>query len=456
MKGTVLILIPLLLSAALWFGQVTTTPNVGPTRQVPGFNNKIYANQFADSSHTDIGSQVNAAIAALPVIGGVPTGVVSLEEYQGSQSLTTTIQLTSHSVSLVGPGKALLTLDCLIRNGDCIRIRDLRFGEGITGAYVGGFSLIGHGYDRVVGMHIGDMFRMHLQDIFVFGFKGANSLGIWFDNQNGYTEQLNMTDVGISNSTTDMRFTNSGENLSQSFGYGTYVNVFLQVGAGQTALKIDGGSIRTLPLVYHSRINWIFEDLRDEPGQQNTFIDMADNSALLDNDYSIFAEDQGRNGGPWLKMGNNAVFTGFGEIQSWGRSVVMGKNVVFNVLGKVEIAGFDWSPVAGNVVLDSSGRWGAGASVTAISGQWSLFTFTVTAGSNPQPNPMVTIKFPSANGQTTWRNAPVYMCKQAGGNDGVMLVSGENTANLNFMQLTVQGTPTRGSTYIINCQGAAR
>jgi hypothetical protein len=487
-KRTIFILA--LLSATVAFGQSTATPNIGLKKSVPGspgsgdavnanfdkldsmlsggtaisalgvkkFNNKMYANHFADSSHADIGSQVNAAIAALPIVGGVPSGVVSLEGYQGTQSLTTTIQLFSHSVSLVGPGKALLTLDCLIRNGDCIRIKDPSFGKGITGAYVGGFSLIGHGYDGAVGMHIGDMFRMHLQDIVVFGFKGANSLGIWFENQSGYTEQLNMTDVGISNSTTDMRFTNSGgENLSPSFGYGTYVNVFMQVGAGQTALKIDGGTVRTQPLVYHSRINWIFEDLRDEPGQENTLIDMADNSALLDNHYSIVVEDQGRNGGPFLKMGNNSILTGFGEIESWGgRSVVLGKNVVFNVMGKVEIGGFDWSPVAGNIFLDSTGKWGSGASVTSVSGQWSFFTFTVTAGGNPQLNPMLAIKFPSPNGQTTWRNPPLYICKQVGGNDGAMLVSGENTASINLMQLMVHGVPTPGSTYIINCQGSAR
>ena len=103
MKGTVLILIPLLLSAALWFGQVTTTPNVGPTRQVPGFN-KTHANQFADSSHTDIGSQAlrlpHYLLSEACRLGSCPWRNTKQPIYHNSA--------TSHSVSLVGPGKALL------------------------------------------------------------------------------------------------------------------------------------------------------------------------------------------------------------------------------------------------------------------------------------------------------------------------------------------------------------
>jgi hypothetical protein len=480
-------IIALLLSSVFVFGQSTATPNVGLKKAAPGsqnsgdavnsnadkldsilsgntpipglvvkkFNGKVYADQFADASHRDLGSQINAAIAALPVIKGVPTGVVSLEGYQGAQTLGTTIQLNSHAVSIVGPGKSVLTVDCIISNGDCIRIKDDFWAMGTVnqGPYVTGITLVGHGQSGAVGMHIGDMYPLHLQDILIFGFSGADSIGILFENQKHFTEQLNMTDVRISNNRTGMRYTNNSGPQATSFGYGTYVNVFMQPGAGQTALVIDG---TPNPILYHSNINWIFEDLRSDPGQANTYINLGENAAMIDNTYSIVIEDQGRNTGPWLRMGNNSAFTGSGHIQSWGRSVSLGSNVIFNVSGKVEIWGLNWSPVQGHVALDSGGRWGSGASVSNVSGQWPFFTFMITAGANPTSNPGIAITFPSANTIHTWRNPPIYMCKQVGGSAAATAISGENSANLDSMQLKVNGAPNAGSTYVITCQGAAR
>jgi|HubBroStandDraft_6_1064221.scaffolds.fasta_scaffold01361_2 hypothetical protein len=439
------------LCTALVFGQATVSPNVAKPS-----NKKVYADVYQRGE--DVGAAIKAAHDALPKIGGAPTGVISLEGYEGTVVLKTPIDIDSHSISVVGPGKNILTLDCMVPTGDCIRIRDKTFGQGgwVHGPYISGLSLIGHNNPNVVGIHIGDMFRLHLQDVLVYGFTGENDIGILFDNNVGYTEQLNMTDVQVSNNTTGMVFTNRNgtPGKSQSYGYGNYVNVFIQVGPGQTGLSIDGGSATMLPLIYHSQINWIFEDLRE--GGQNTLMRMAPNSALLDNTYSIFIEDQARNGGPWLQMADNSAFTGFGYIQSWGRSVELGNNVIFNVLGRVEIQAADWSPVNGRIALDPHGKWGSGASIEKISGQWQLFTFTIKAGSNPQPDPTVAVRFPNPNGQTTWRNPPLYMCKQVGGTGGLMTISGEDTASMNAMYLNYHGAPSPGNTYIVNCHGAAR
>ncbi len=422
-----------------------------PQAQRPS-DGKVYADAFQRDA--DAGAAIKAAYDSLPKTANVATGIISLENYRGTVALKTPIVIDSHSVSLVGPGKNILTLDCQVPSGDCIRIRDKNFGQGnwIHGPHISGFSLIGGRNPNVVGIHIGDMFRLHLEDIEVFGFTGDNSIGIVFDNYVGYTEQLNMTDVQVSNNTLGMYFTNrNGTDQSQSFGYGNYRNVFIQVGPGQTGLAIDGGRPTTLPLIYHSQINWIFEDLRK--GSSNTFMTMAPNSALLDNTYSIFIEDQAQNGGPWLQMADNSAFTGFGDIQSWGRTVSLGRNVIFNVLGKVEIQGFDWSPVSGRIALD---RWGSGADVEKISGPWEFFTFSIRAGNGPQPDPRVAIGFPNPNGQTTWRNPPLYICQQVGGTGALMAISGEDTVTVNNMYLIFHGTPSPGATYIVNCHGSAR
>jgi hypothetical protein len=449
MRGAILVFMSF--CTALTLGQAPVTPNVAKQS-----NGKVYADMYQREREVDVGSAIKAAHDALPKIGGVSTGVISLEGYQGTVVLKTPIEIDSHSMAIVGPGKNVLTLDCMVPSGDCIRIRDKNFGQGnwIHGPHLSGFSLLGHGQAGVVGMHIGDIFRLHLEDIIVFGFTGDHATGILFDNNVGYTEQLNMTDVQVSNNTTGIRFTSQNAINQQSYGYGNYVNVFIQVGPGQTGLVIDGGTATTLPLVYHSQINWIFEDLRE--GVPNTFMRMAPNSAILDNTYSIYIEDQARNGGPWLQMGDNSAFTGFGYIQSWGRSVELGNNVIFNVLGRVEIQGADWSPVNGRIALDPHGKWGSGASIGKISGPWELFTFTIRAGSNPQPDPTVSIKFPNPNGQTTWRNPPLYLCKQVGGTGGVMTISGEDTASINAMYLNYHGAPSPGNTYIVNCHGASR
>ena len=73
-------------------------------------------------SGADVWAQANQAIKTLPVVNGCPTGTISLAYLYNIQKVDTTLDLTDcNSVNVIGPGKAILTIQCDL-NGDCIDV----------------------------------------------------------------------------------------------------------------------------------------------------------------------------------------------------------------------------------------------------------------------------------------------------------------------------------------------
>jgi hypothetical protein len=96
---------------------------------------------------------------------------------------------------------------------------------------------------------------------------------------------------------------------------------------------------------------------------------------------------------------------------------------------------------AGDFAL--SAGWGAGATVTGVTGSDQGWQMTVTAAGTPAANPSVTLTFKDG----TWTNAPICVSKMVGGTGGVTPLTEAPAATANT--LTFQGTPVAASTYIL-------
>jgi len=318
------------------------------------------------------------------------------------------------------------------------------------------------------------MLGLILRDIQVYNFTGTGAIGIWLDNRTNYTEQLRMEDILTVGNTTCMRYSINGSGQT-SFGYGWYQSVIIQPGAGQTGMIIDPNSGSSFPTIYHSTINWIFEDATNAAA---TFLQIGANAALADNEYHVFFEDQGGQGSTIMNLASNSMITGAGFWQMWnkgsganvlniagtpcggstGSTACNFSTVLFNVDGRVDAnngaTDLLWSPLQGNISLTN---WGTGATVTGVRGQWKHFQFTVTAGTTPSANPTVTVAFPSTGSpgfQTTFRNPPMMQCFQIAGTGSLpspIFLTGMNNPSTTTVTGTWTGTPVNASTYIFNC-----
>jgi hypothetical protein len=458
----------------------------------PGGSFPIYADQYCATPCPDLGAAVNAAIAQCPTVAMGPNRtnncIVSLENFRGIVPLRTQIVVSNNTVSLRGPGKSQLVLNCsyvgtgLDDTAGCIRIKNVNFGGNYNVAPTfSGFwvqSSTGNTINQV-GIHVGDIFQPRFYDVAVFGFAGSNNIGWWWDNrQSGaYSEQISMVDCIASDNTIGMRYSVNGG--GSSFGYGYYAKVFIQPGSGQTGLLIDGGT--NFAAIYHSFVNWIFEDLNAKPTP--IFLRILSHGALLDNEYVVMMEDQdGQAGSVMMNLAFNAAVTGFGQWQMWNRGSganvlnIAGtacggsigstpcdfRTVLFNVEGKVDAnngqSELGWSPVQGNLTLGRG--WGNNATVGNVRGQWKQFQFTVTSeGTGQAPDPTITVNFPSTGSpgfQVLWRNPPMYQCQQLGGTNALSSLTGSQGASIQKMTLTWKGTPVASNAYVLGCIGASQ
>lgn len=88
--------------------------------------------------------------------------------------------------------------------------------------------------------------------------------------------------------------------------------------------------------------------------------------------------------------------------------------------------------------------WGTGASIGGITGNDSMFEFTVTAGTSPVVDPTVTLTFHDG----PWSVINGIQAKFVGGTGGVADILPSNT--LSAVTLTYMGLPVSGSTYTIS------
>ena len=442
-------------------------------------------------SGADVWAQANQAIKTLPVVNGCPTGTISLAYLYGTEKVNTTLDLTNcNSVNVIGPGKAILTIQCNL-NGDCIDLRNSVGFASLNGPSVSGFTLLGNSGAHAVGVRMGDILNARLDDVDILNFSGTNSVGIWLQNgnvPNGYMEECWLSKIKLVGNTIGLRISNAGGPNNVSFGYNHFYDFFVQPGCGQTGILSDGGP--NIPTLYHSTGDIFVEDQAVCSSSPPTFLSLAAGSVMLDNNINFYMEDQyGQNKAIVLEMGAGAVFTDFGFFQSWsnGNNNFMNingtacgasrgtpcnfqaSNDIFNVVGHVDFVGStNWSPVAGFICSAKSqpgcsgsgaSGWGSTSTVTAVTGPWTLFTFTITpGGTGITAGPLIVVLFPVNGINYVWRNPPAYNCQEINTTDGtnIQAVLLFQATSVTSMALQWNGTPTAGKSYTFQCTGGGR
>src|SRR6267143_613769 len=252
---------------------------------------------------TDLGTTINASIDFLPTIGCFKARVITIPP--GSYTQSTTIHVNSPRISIIGAGSGAVEITCTM-DSDCWDVRLKPFvTEPKVGGQIGGFTLIGHPANaNAVGIHMGDITNTGLEDILIKGFTGANAVGLWFDNLNGWTERINVQRVNLDANTTNYKFTNSGGSATTaSFCYNQWLDLRMNVGDGQKGIDFQSGDLcgSTLMMVVNGG------------GKNKTYINIAGRSVWVDNLYDIKVEDGG-GGGFRLATAPGTEFSGTGRI----------------------------------------------------------------------------------------------------------------------------------------------
>src|SRR5580700_5783137 len=192
----------------------------------------------------DLGAEINAQIANLPMVGGYPAGTVTIPP--GDYFQSTAVIVNSPRVSIVGAGSGAVQITCTM-NAPCWEIRLNPFVViPQVGGQIGGFTLTGQGSNaNAVGIHMGDITCTKLEDILIQGFTGPNAVGMWWDNINGWTERINVQRVNLYANTTNYKFTDSGGPSvgNGSFCYNEWLDLRMNVGAGQKGIDFQGGTL---------------------------------------------------------------------------------------------------------------------------------------------------------------------------------------------------------------------
>jgi hypothetical protein len=432
----------------------------------------------------DVGAQVNNAYAALPLVtessfpnGEQPSGVISLAGYAGEIYLSTTIALASRRVSLIGPGRNNLTLLCRVVGGDCVRIYDNAFGNLSDGMVLKGFQLAADpntaGSNTSVGIHSGGMWQLRMSDLLVRDFNGVGGIGIWFDNGKftrsayAYTEEGEFEDITLIDNTTSWRFSQEGHSGDFSYGYNEWRRILILTDTGQTGVLVDGEPTGWMcSVIYHSTINWVFEPLNART-KTTTAIRLADYGLMQDNHYVIYQEPTYGSVVFQFILGNNATFTGEGQLQFFSSNnrkpltFTTGANAIFNVAGSVVFNNTQWCAVGpagqrvGTVTL--SPGWGNAANVASCAGSWNgLWLRLFATGTMQAANPQITFNFGqtahTANPQLTWGNPPVCSLEMVGASvlpaGSPLITQGDPPAiSKTSAQFQVNFTPVANASY---------
>lgn len=195
-------------------------------------------------------SAINAALAAAGATGG---GIVTL----GRGSFLTT---GGHDipVGVTVAGLRRQATDVFHRgSGYCFRLMDETSGG--AGCALRDLSVTGSdgslpAVAGAIGVEISNGQGSDLENVFIYGFTAADSVGLRFHNVNGtveYVEQSHISNIAVVNCKTLMAFV-SDSGAGNSFGYTQILDAQLQIYADQTAIKVGGGGAASM--LYNSRI----------------------------------------------------------------------------------------------------------------------------------------------------------------------------------------------------------
>ena len=257
------------------------------------------ASQFTGA---DMCARTNSAIAAMPTVGGYPSGVVSWLGYAGTQACAATVTVNSPYVSILGPGSTTLLVTC--PTGDCLRIETSPYvgtGSITTAGRFSGFQLNVPASGNAV--HIGDINGVTFDDVSINCSSAASSVGFWFDDITQQTERTEILGGSVYKCAKNFRFTN--ESANGSFYYNRFLDVRQNIGVNGIGFSFEGDGPNRSTIA--STIN-----MNDPTG---TVLSATSTALTNQNNYSITAECSACGSkGTLVSVDATSSVTGFGQI----------------------------------------------------------------------------------------------------------------------------------------------
>jgi hypothetical protein len=198
------------------------------------------------------GSQADSIIFVVP--SGDVSGATDASNLVNALSLTSRVFLiggTYHvnSTITVPPGGVLTSVSRthavlnFVGTGDCIRMS----GTGSSSPIAGELKLTVDGSGAgpgSAGFHLGDMFQLEI-DIGARNFTGAGSIGVWFDNQQNFTEQITGK-VYATNCASHVVFDNSTGTSLSAAATGSFdraiLDVYVDTDGQGDAVRLQNGA----------------------------------------------------------------------------------------------------------------------------------------------------------------------------------------------------------------------
>lgn len=248
---------------------------------------------------TNNSTALAAAYAQLVSYGG---GVMYLRA--GSFAYGSDLIWNSNVVSVIGAGSGVTTL--LPTTTAKIKIKPAT-PTVIQGAKFGGFTVKGNATTNACGVYTGDIIGAEWDDLVVTDFTGTNGKGMWFDNHDLFTERNVFRRVWLNNNTISLHLGHTaaggGPDGSNSFGYNRWLDLKINVDAGQTGFKTTDDAI-----VYSSSLAMVCN-----VANAGTVFDIGDTSQLNRVMFDVGSEQTSGTGGVGRKVASTAFVYGYGH-----------------------------------------------------------------------------------------------------------------------------------------------
>lgn len=135
----------------------------------------------------DASAAFNTALASLPVVSGVPVGIVQFGP--GNVRMAVTPNNPGPAVYVIGAGWFATNIYSYVNGGDCFRVFNPSQsgppgGGGFSGMTIWGTNATG----AAIGLHAGDLTNYRI-DVSVINFQGTGAIGVYLDNEYFFSEQ---------------------------------------------------------------------------------------------------------------------------------------------------------------------------------------------------------------------------------------------------------------------------
>jgi trimeric autotransporter adhesin len=323
----------------------------GSSLMAPNVNNFLYAANFSGS---DIGAQINSALAACPAAYGGVNGCTIVLPQSNNLTWSTPVTISGADISLLGYGSRDSVFNCTA-NSVCLTITNTSNFTVEKGSSFSGFRLNGNSGSNAVGIQLIDYQSGFFQDIALYNFTGTSAAGLWLTDQSWWTEGNTFIGIDSRNNTKDYRFTVASGDAYSSFGYNRFLDLRCEVLTSETCFSVENNAT-----IYNGTLRLSVS--KDASSNGAVVINTQASAVVGPEELHLTGEDQdssctGTSCGYLFNIGAGTTLNYWGEV-FWGGSTPS------NIVGT-----FTVSP--GSLIENSAGTAPVGGLATA----WSTTTY---------------------------------------------------------------------------------